>query len=192
MNLIIDNRNVEPRSGQSLLDIIRDMGLVTDRLSTNPLSARIAGEVFTLNYIPVREKDAVNTRPRAAMAASGGEVKLLRYEDTAGKAAYTRTAQFVIFLALNRLWPNAKARMHCTVNSGIFFELEKGEGYSVERLRQEIAAIVSADIPLIRTRTTTQEAIAYFEANGKADKARVLRWRQAEYFDWYCYEDFRD
>ena len=87
MTLIIDNRNVEPRSGQSLLDIIRDMGLVTDRLSTNPLSARIAGEVFTLNYIPVREKDAATTKPRTAVAASGGEVKLLRYEDTAGKAA---------------------------------------------------------------------------------------------------------
>ena len=192
MNLIIDNRNVEPRSGQSLLDIIRDMGLVTDRLSTNPLSARIAGEVFTLNYIPVREKDAANTKPRAAVAASGGEVKLLRYEDTAGKAAYTRTAQFVIFLALNRLWPNARARMHCTVNSGIFFELEKGEDYSLERLRQEITAIVSADIPLIRTRTTTREAIAYFDANQKSDKARVLRWRKAEHFDWYCYENFRD
>ena len=192
MNLIIDNRNVEPRSGQSLLEIVRDMGLVTDRLSTNPLAARIAGEVFTLNYIPIREKDAANTKTRSAVAASGGEVKLLRYEDTAGKAAYTRTAQFVIFLALNRLWPNARARMHCTVNSGIFFELEKGEDYTVERLRREITAIVAADIPLIRTRTTTQEAIKYFEANGKADKARVLRWRKAEHFDWYCYENFRD
>ena len=77
MNLIIDNRNVEPRSGQSLLEIVRDMGLVTDRLSTNPLAARIAGEVFTLNYIPVREKDAANTKTRSAVAASGGEVKLL-------------------------------------------------------------------------------------------------------------------
>ena len=192
MNLIIDNRNVEPRSGQSLLEIDRDMGLVTDRLSTNPLAARIAGEVFTLNYIPIREKDAANTKIRSAVAASGGEVKLLRYEDTAGKAAYTRTAQFVIFLALNRLWPNARARMHCTVNSGIFFELEKREDYSVERLRREVTAIVAADIPLIRTRTTTQEAIKYFEANGKADKARVLRWRKAEHFDWYCYENFRD
>ena len=74
MNLIIDNQNVNPQSGQSLLDIIRDLGLVTNRLSTNPLVARIAGEVFTLNYIPVREKDAVNTKTRSAVAASGGEV----------------------------------------------------------------------------------------------------------------------
>ena len=192
MNLIIDNQTIIPASEQSLLDMIRQLGLETGRLSSQPLAARIAGEVFTLNYIPVREKDLASTKLRAAMAASGGEVKLLRYEDTAGKAAYTRTAQFVIFLALNRLWPEAKARMHCTVNSGIYFELDKPEDYSVERLRQEIKTIVQTNIPLIRTRTTTQEAIAYFQANGRQDKVRVLQWRKAEHFDWYCYENFRD
>ena len=124
MNLIIDKKNVEPCPGQSLLDMIRQLGLDAEKLSSKPLVAQIAGEVFTLNYIPLREKDVVNTTVRTAVAASGGEVRLLRYQDTAGKAAYTRTAQFVIFLALNRLWPNAKARMHCTVNYGIFFELD--------------------------------------------------------------------
>ena len=192
MNLIIDNKTITPRSGQSLLDMLREMELVTDRLSTQPLAAKIAGEVFTLNYIPVREKDAVNTRTRAAIAASGGTVQLLRYEDSLGKDAYLRTAQFVIFLALDRLWPRARARMHCTVNSGVFIELEKPADYTIQRLRQEIRSIVQADIPLIRTRTTTQDAIAYFQANGKDDKARVLTWRSAQHFDWYCYENFRD
>ena len=192
MNLIIDNKVVTPKSGQSLLDILREMGLVSDRLSTQPLAAKIAGEVFTLNYIPVREKDAVNTKTRAAIAASGGTVQLLRYEDSLGKDAYLRTAQFVIFLALDRLWPAARARMHCTVNSGVFIELEKPADYTIQRLRQEIRSIVQADIPLIRTRTTTREAMEYFKANGKEDKARVLTWRSAQHFDWYCYENFRD
>lgn len=192
MNLIIEGREICPQSDQSLLDILRKMELVTDRLSTNPLVAQIAGEVFTLNYIPVREKDAAGTRLRTAMAASGGQVKLLHYEDSSGKAAYTRTAQFVIFLALNRLWPNARARMHCTVNYGIFFELDKPGDYSIQRLRQEVESIIASDIPLIRTRTTTREAMEYFEANGREDKNRVLRWRKAEHFDWYCYENFRD
>ena len=192
MNLIIDNKLVTPKSGQSLLDMLREMGLVTDRLSTQPLAAKIAGEVFTLNYIPVREKDAVNTKTRAAIAASGGMVQLLRYEDSLGKDAYLRTAQFVIFLALDRLWPAARARMHCTVNSGVFIELQKPVDYSIQRLRQEIRSIVEADIPLIRTRTTTQEAITYFKENGKEDKARVLTWRSSSHFDWYCYENFRD
>ena len=61
MNLIIEGREICPQSDQSLLDILRKMELVTDRLSTNPLVAQIAGEVFTLNYIPVREKDAARS-----------------------------------------------------------------------------------------------------------------------------------
>ena len=48
------------------------------KLSEKPLAAKIAGEVFNLNYIPVRKTDTVSDRPsiRAAMAASGGAVML--------------------------------------------------------------------------------------------------------------------
>ena len=122
MQLWIDGNNTKAEAGQSLREMVNLLGLDSACLAARPLAAKIAGEVFTLNYIPLREKDVANTKTRSAVAASGGEVKLIRYQDTAGKAAYTRTAQFVIFLALNRLWPEARARMHCTVNYGIFFE----------------------------------------------------------------------
>ena len=60
---------------------------------TLPLMILIAGEVFTLNYIPVRQQEITpeRTSMRRAMAASGGVVKLLRYNDPTGKDAYTRT-----------------------------------------------------------------------------------------------------
>jgi uridine kinase len=172
--------------------VVQGLSLDSQHLSERPLAAKIAGEVFTLNYIPLREKDMTRTGTRAAMAASDGNIKLLYYTDAAGKELYTRTAQFVVFLALRRLWPNAKAKIHCTIGSGLFFELEKGEDYSLERLEQEIRSIIAADIPLIRSRTTTQRAMAYFAANGRVDKARLLADRKAEYFDWYSYEDFND
>ncbi len=192
MTLTIDGKVVTLQPGQSLLELIRQQGLDDPRLSHRPLAAKIAGEVFTLNYIPLRQKDMDNTNIRAAVAASGGEVKLLRYADAAGKELYTRTAQFVVFLALQRLMPHAKAKIHCTVGSGLFFELEKGPDYSLEKLEAEIRAIVAADIPLQRTRTTTREAMAYFAQKGWEDKARLLQWRRADYFDWYGHDDFKD
>ncbi len=192
MKLKLDGQTIEARPDASLLQLIKELGLEGSALSDRPLAAKIAGEVFTLNYVPVREKDLARTNVRTAVAASDGEVKLLRYGDAGGRYAYIRTAQFVIFLALNRLWPDVAAKMHCTVGSGIFIELAKPADYSVEKLKQEIRGIVAADIPLLRTRTTTEEAIAYFNASGKADKARLLRWRKAPYFDMYAYEDFRD
>ena len=192
MILHIDGTPVELLPGQSLLDLVRACGHDDIRLSRRPLAAKIAGEVFTLNYVPLREKDMAQTNVRAAVAASEGVVKLVRYADAAGKELYTRTAQFVIFLALKRLWPQAKAKIHCTVGSGLFIELEKPEDYSVERLKLELCSIIEADIPLLRTRTTTREAAEYFAANGSPDKAELLRWRKAAHFDWYSYGNFKD
>ena len=112
MKLWIDERAVEAAPGQSLLQITQEMGLFEGKLSTDPLAAKIAGRVFNLNYIPVREKDIKERESmRKAMAASGGVVRLLRYSDPIGRDVYKRTAQFVLFLALRRLWPDARATM---------------------------------------------------------------------------------
>ena len=72
MKLIIEGREINARPDQSLLDIIKEMGLVTGKLSTDPIAAKIAGDIFTLNYIPLREKDVRpdSERVREAVAAS--------------------------------------------------------------------------------------------------------------------------
>ncbi len=194
MKLRIDGIELTPMPGQSLLDMVRQQGLVTGKLSADPLAARIAGEVFTLNYIPVREKDAVGEtlNTRSAMAESGGDIKLVRYSDPAGKDAYVRTAQFVIFLALHRLWPEAKSKMTCTLGPGLYIRVTGAKDFSAERLKAEIATIVADDIPLLRRRVTTADAIDYFKNRGDEDKARLLQWRTVEWFDEYTYDGFRD
>ena len=49
MKLYLDGMEITAAPGESLLDLCKRLGLITDRLSTTPLAARIAGEVFTLN-----------------------------------------------------------------------------------------------------------------------------------------------
>ena len=85
--LNIDGYSVEAGPGESLLDLISRLPIPAEKLSERPLAAKIAGEVFTLNYVPLRQKDAQGERPsmRQAMAASEGKVHLLRYTDEAGK-----------------------------------------------------------------------------------------------------------
>ena len=192
MNLTIDGHKITPQVGQSLLELVRALGLDSNTLSTRPIAAKIAGEVFTLNYIPVRQKEvATDTASmRRAMAASGGVVRLLRYDDAAGREAYTRTAQFVLFLAIHQLWPNARARMDCTLGSGLYISVPDTPDFSVEALKKRISAIVEQDIPLLRRRVTTQEAMDRFARQGHTDKARLLSWRTAPWFDEYVYEDY--
>ena len=193
MKLIIDNIPCEALPGESLYDIVKRLGFVNGQLSNDPIVAKIAGRVFTLGYIPVREKDITPERKtiRTAMSASGGVVKLLRYSDPQGREAYTRTAQFVIFLAIETLWPKSEAKMSCTVGTGIYFKVT-GCDFSVERLKEKINEIIAADLPLTRRKVPTADAIAYYEKQGFDDKAKLLRYRKNSTFKIYESGDFKD
>ena len=194
MELRIDGNSMIAQPGQTLLEIIRILGMDGTALSKRPIAAQIAGEVFNLNYIPVRVSDVCHDRPsiRRAMAASGGNVKLLYYRDPAGKDVYARTVQFVLFLALRQLWPQARTKMNCTVGPALFIEVMGVEDFSVQRLKDKVNEIVKEDFSLYRRRVTTQSAIEKFERMGQPDKARLLRWRTEDFFDEYFYEDFSD
>ena len=194
MELYIDGLAYTPQPDQSLLGAVKALGLDGEKLSQRPLAAKIAGEVFNLNYIPLRTKDVQQDRPsiRRAMAASGGVVRLLRMGDPTGREVYVRTAQFVIFLAIQRLWPKATAQMNCTIGSALYIEVSNAEDFSADRLKEEIRHLVNMDISLIRRRVPLQEAIDRFEKMGQYDKARLLSMRSVDYFDEYFYEGFSD
>ena len=193
MELRIDGRTIIPNVGQTLLDLIRELKLDCDELSCRPLAAKIAGEVFTLNYVPVRELD-VQERPaiRRAMAASNGEVHLLRFSDEAGREVYTRTAQFVIFLAIRELWPQATAKISCTLGSSVYIQVDGAKDFSVTALKAQVQKIISQEIPLIRKRISLEEAVERYTLEGQTDKARLLKWRNFDYFDVYTHGDFAD
>ena len=194
MQLKIDGVCTEPKAGETLAQLVQQLGLSQKSLAERPLAAKIAGEVFTLNYVPVRQKDVLLERSsmRRAMEASGGEVSLLRYGDDAGKDVYIRTAQFVIFLAISQLWPQARAMMSCTLGSSVFISVTGEADFDVERLKERVAELIKQDIPLIRRRVPLQQAIDRFRENGQEDKARLLSWRKADYFDEYAYGSFSD
>ena len=194
MKLIIDNKTCEALPGESLYDITKRLGFVNGKLSNDPIAAKISGRVFTLGYVPLREKDVTPERKtiRTAISASGGNIKLLRYSDPQGREAYMRTAQFVIFLAIETLWPDAVAKMSCTVGTGVYFKVTGAPDFSVEKLRAKIDEIIAADLPLVRRKIPTADAIAYYEKQGYTDKAKLLRYRKNTTFKIYESGEFRD
>ena len=192
MKLLIDGRQITARPGQSLRQIIDEMGLDSAPFSQRPFAAKLAGEVFNLNYIPVREKDIQERSSiRRAMAASGGIVELLRYTAPVGREVYERTARFVLFLALHRLWPEKQAKMGSTLGSALFVTVS-GDDFSWEKLRNEVASLIAQDIPLNRFVVSTEEAVKMFTKMEKKDKERLLSLRKEETFGCYGYEDFFD
>lgn len=194
MELMIDGRKITANADMTLLEMVRALEMDDLRLSKRPLAAKIAGEVFNLNYVPVRSKDQGTDRPsiRRAMAASGGVVHLLRYGDPTGREVYTRTAQFVLFLAIRQLWPKARAKMNCTLGPALYIQVDGAGDFSAAALKERVRRIVSEDIPLLRCRIATSEAIKRFTQQGELDKARLLRWRKTAHFDVYSHDGFMD
>lgn len=194
MKLYIDGYEITPKPEQSLYDMLSELGLIQGKLSTDPIAARIAGRIFTLNYIPLRQKDVTPEREsvRKAMAASGGVVRLLRYTDHDGQDVYTRTAQFVLFLAIRRLWPAATAKMTCTVGTGMYIRVTGVERFDIAALRGEVDDIVSENFLLRRRRIDTADAIAYYAAQGQQDKARLFAYREKPTLDVYENGDFME
>lgn len=194
MNLIIEGIRTEPVTGESLLQIVRRLGLDCEETAKRPLAAKIAGEVFNLNYVPVREKDNGVDRSsiRAAMAASGGIVHLLSLEDPSGREVYTRTAQFVVFLAVSQLWPHANATMNCTLGPALYIQVENAPEFCIKKLKAQIQKIVKEDIPLVRRRISKEQAVSLFSEQGRSDNTRLLQWRTAPHFDLYSHQNFAD
>ncbi|MBO7156476.1 MAG: hypothetical protein J6V83_03625, partial [Clostridia bacterium] len=194
MKLIIDKIEYTAKPDQSLYDIVKELGFIKGNLSTDPIAAKMAGRVFTLNYVPLREKDLTPERKsvRKAVASANGIVTLLTIKDEAGRDVYMRTAQFIIFLAIERLWPQAQAKMCCTIGSGVYVKVHNAEGFDVQKLKAEIQKIVDEDIVLRRSTITTAEAIAYYKSQGLDDKARLLEYRNKETFNIYKEGDFAD
>lgn len=194
MKLIIDGIEVNAVAGKSLYQMCEELGLFTGKLSTDPLAAKISGRVFTLNFIPLREKDVEGEREsvRRAMAASDGIIRLQRYRDPIGRDVYMRTSQFILFLAISRLWPEAEAKMSCTIGAGYYVKITGAEGFELDALKAEVAKIVKEAIPLKRRKITTEEAIKFYTARGMHDKARLLKYRAAPYFNIYENGDFSD
>ena len=194
MKLIIDGREIIAQPEESLYQLSKKLGFFEGKLSTDPIAAKIAGEVFTLNYVPLRLKDVQydGESIRRAVAASNGVVKLIRYSDTTGKEIYKRTAQFVIFLGFSQLWPKAQAKMGWSIDTGINVKVTGADNFSVELLKKKIQEIIDEDIRLIRRRINTKDAIEYYKQNGQIDKARLLAYREKNTLNVYEHLDYVD
>ncbi len=199
MQIRINGIPAEVSAGERLLDIVRKLGLDTDSLKTRPIAADIAGEVFTLNYIPVREKEQSDNpttfRMRKAIRKGGGEVKLILYGESRGQAIYERTIIYIFFLAMRELFPAAHCKINYAIGPSLDVSVDMEPQFTpddLETVRQKMREIVEADYPLTRRRLDIDEAIQLFEKDGQADKVRLLRWRQFTYFDVYVHEDYAD
>ncbi len=191
MEIYINDIKITANVGESVLDLIRRNGMDDPRLSKRPIAARIGGETFNLNYIPMR----TDCEQRSAIREGNGSIELIRYDSPRGKRLYERSMLMVFFLACRNVFPQASVKVMFTVGDGLYITVKKQNELTDEDimlLEQEYRRIVSEDRRFIRKRYSIDDAIDHFSKEGQYDKVELLKWRQFTYFDAYHIEGYED
>ena len=116
-----------------------------------------------------------------------GEIRPLTLHDEEGRRIYERSLRFVALLAFRRLMPGQAVRIEYSVGGGVFLhtpghELTEEEVTAVEA---EMRCIVAEDLPFDKQEWSLDDAIAYFEEDGQADKVELLKRRTVPFFNMY-------
>ncbi len=110
---------------------------------------------------------------------------MLKHEEE--RRIYERSARLIVLLALRDVCPGAKLRIEHSIGYGVYMNVS---GVSltaalVKRIEQRMHEIVREDHPIVKSRWTRQQAMAYFAQQGQADTVRLLGYRPFEHFDVY-------
>jgi hypothetical protein len=145
----------------------------------------------------VPEPAATNTAPIVG-AVVNGELRELTYPikmearvrpvtmgEADGMLIYRRSLTFLLDAAFEDLFSDAILTVDHSVSSGGYYcDVKQRPPLNAAELldlEAHMRALVAADMPFSKREVTLTEAIAYFQAKGYDDKARLLAHRQKDY-----------
>ena len=120
--------------------------------------------------------------------------RTLTYADDEGRRIYERSIQFVFLTAAHRLYPGRRVRIRHSLAQGLYIDLPELRVTEaiVAQLKQEMRAIVEADLPVERIRLSTEQAQDYFARTGQTDRLRILGYRRFSHFTLYRIDGLED
>ncbi|TAJ14137.1 nucleoside kinase [Marinilabiliaceae bacterium JC017] len=102
-----------------------------------------------------------------------------------GMRMYIRSLSFVLYKAVDELYPHARLRIEHSVSKGIYCELlNHHEDLSIQevlQLGERMREIINKDLPFIREEAETEEVIKLFENRNMYDKTALMRHRGLVY-----------
>lgn len=106
-------------------------------------------------------------------------VEFIDYSCRDGQRMYLRTLSFILYVAVQNLWPDARLVIDHAISKGYFCELEGLDRTFTEEdvslIDDEMKSIISQNIPIERKMILTENAVPILEANGLQRKAELYR-----------------
>ncbi len=124
------------------------------------------------------------------------EVQPVSMSTSDGSKIYRRSLTFLLETAFDDLFPkHFLAIDHSVPNGGYFCSILGRQPLSKEEIRKleaRMRKLVEEDLVITKQRVTLEEARAYFEEKGYADKLRLLKYRKKPYLVLYQLGNHKD
>ncbi|MGE5421736.1 MAG: threonine--tRNA ligase [Ignavibacteriales bacterium] len=153
-----DGSSREYPVGTTTLKIAED---ISPRLAKQAVLSRFNGKLMDLNQ-PLQEN---------------GDLDILTVDDPAVLEAYRHTTSHIMAQAIKRLHPDGKLAIGPAIEKGFYYDFDFNEPLSAEKLaevEEEMAKIISSDLPLIRKEISRTEAIQLFSEMGEKYKVELI------------------
>lgn len=145
--------------GVRVLDVAKD---ISDGLARMAVAGEINGKVVGLDT-PI-EEDC--------------HLKILTFEDAAGKDVYRHTASHVLAQAVKRLYPNTKLAIGPAIDDGFYYDFDSDIVFTpevLEKLEAEMKKIIKEKIAIERFELSRDEALAWADQIEEPYKAELIR-----------------
>ena len=149
----------EIEKGSSSLDVAKS---ISEGLARNVLAAEVDGEVWDL------------TRP----LAKDVNLKLLSFNDKAGKSTLWHSSAHLMAEALEALYPGIKLAIGPPIENGFYYDIDFGD-YEISekdlpKVEQKILELARQKNEFIRSEISKEEAVAYFKNKDDQYKLELL------------------
>ena len=158
MKITINNQTLDVAQKIRVMDLIEG-----DKYQYQ--AARVNNRIRELNYkIP-----------------DDAEVELLTLKDRESTTIYQSTLRYLIIMAIKRLYPTARVIFNYSISRAIFATIPNFNGpfrqSDLDNIQAELDKIIAADIPIVRSSVSKEEAKKYYIENGFKNKAKILEYR---------------
>lgn len=122
-------------------------------------------------------------------------IDFLDRSSAAGNSIYSRGLQFVLILAVNRIYgPNARVIIQYSIDKGFYFEIDGAivGQESVSLITEQMQKIVAEDLKFTKLSVSRIDAIKFFKKKNMLDKVKVLKYISNTYINLYRLDNVYD
>lgn len=126
------------------------------------------------------------------------EIRFVTGADACGNLTYKRGVSFLLVKAVYDVLGHGKqhkVQIHFAVDKGYYYTISGNltiDQPFLDKVEQRMRELVEADLPIMKKRIHTDEAIKRFKAHGMGEKEQLFRYRRVSSVGIYSINEFED